>query len=44
MGKDMVVKARNAIQARWPVAAVGLALTINGIWIVALAYWILMIV
>jgi hypothetical protein len=40
----MVAKARNAIQARWPVAAVGLALGINAIWIAGLSYWILTLI
>jgi hypothetical protein len=36
----MCAKALNAVQARWPV---GLALALNGIWIAAHGYWILML-
>jgi hypothetical protein len=39
----MVVVAVNTARRIWPVAAVGLAVAINGIWIAALGYGIWML-
>jgi len=36
----MVSKAGETIRTAWPVALVGLAVVINGVWIAALAYGI----
>jgi hypothetical protein len=37
----MVAKAGEAIRTAWPVAVVGLAVAVNGVWIAALGYGIL---
>jgi hypothetical protein len=36
----MVASSFNTVHRIWPKAAVGLALAINGVWVVALAYGI----
>jgi hypothetical protein len=36
----MVTKAVDAIRTAWPVAGIGLAVAVNGVWIAALGYGI----
>jgi hypothetical protein len=36
----MVAKAGEAIRAAWPLAGIGLAVAVNGLWIGALGYGI----
>jgi hypothetical protein len=36
----LVTKAVDAIRSAWPVAGIGLAVAVNGVWIAALGYGI----